>query len=74
MPRMFRVLGFLCLLIALLSLAYGLVEMSLLFFVQAAVFVLLGYMNLTEKAYILTFWAYLVVATIGLTYGAFFLT
>lgn len=72
MPRMFRVLGFFCLLIALLSLAYGMVEMSLLFFFQAAVFVLLGYMNLSEKAYILTFWAYLIVSTVGLTYGAFF--
>lgn len=72
MPRMFRVLGFFCLLIALLSLASGSVEMSLLFFVQAAVFTLLGYMNLSEKAYLLTFWAYLIVSTVGLTYGAFF--
>ena len=72
MARMFRVLGFLTLLMGLMALAGHMVEFALLFFFQTACFVLLGYMNLTEKAYMLIFWGYMIVAFLGLTYWSFF--
>jgi len=69
--RMYRVLGFFTLTVGLMALAGNLVEMALLFFFQTAVFVGLGYMNLTEKAYMLIFWAYLFVSFTGLTFWTF---
>ncbi len=72
MGRMFRVLGFWTLIIALMALAGNMVQMALLFFCQTAAFVLLGYMNLKEKTYILLFWGYLVLAFLGITYWSFF--
>lgn len=72
MARMFRVLGFFTLLIALMALAGGMVEMGLLFFAQTAAFVLLGYMNLREKTYIYLFWGYMLVSFIGITYWSYF--
>ncbi|MDP5273139.1 DUF2626 domain-containing protein [Chengkuizengella axinellae] len=72
MPRMYRVLGFWTLAIGLMALAGHMVELALISFAQTAVFVLLGYMNLSEKAYILIFWGYLLVAGIGITYWSFF--
>jgi hypothetical protein len=72
MDRMFRVLGFWTLAIALMALAGDMVPMSLIFFFQTAVFVLLGYMKLTERTYILLFWGYMIVAFSGFTYWSFF--
>ncbi|AJY76353.1 DUF2626 family protein [Paenibacillus beijingensis] len=72
MARMFRVLGFFTLVIALMSFAGDLTEMSLLFFVQTVVFFLLGYLNFTEKTYILLFWAYMVLSFLGFTYWTVF--
>lgn len=72
MARMFRVLGFTAFLIALMALAGNLIEMALLFFFQTAAFMLLGYMNLREKTYLLIFWGYLVVSFLGITYWSFF--
>ena len=71
MARMYRVLGFWTLVIGLMALAGHMTEMALLFFFQTAVFVGLGYMNLTEKAYMLIFWAYLIVSFTGLTFWTF---
>jgi len=72
MARMFRVLGFTALLIALMALAGHLIEMALLFFFQTAVFMLLGYMNLREKTYLFIFWGYLIVSFLGITWWSFF--
>lgn len=72
MARMYRVLGFWTLMIGLMALAGQMTEMALLFFFQTAAFVFLGYMNLSEKAYILIFWGYMIVAFIGFTYYTFF--
>ncbi len=72
MARMYRVLGFWTLVIGLMALAGQMTEMALLFFFQTAVFVLLGYMNLTERTYILIFWGYMIVAFTGFTYWSFF--
>jgi hypothetical protein len=70
--RMFRVLGFWTLAIGLMALAGGMKEMALLFFFQTAAFVILGYMNLSERAYILIFWGYLILSFTGFTYWSFF--
>lgn len=70
--RMFRVLGFWTLAIGLMALAGDMKEMALLFFFQTAAFVILGYMNLSERAYILIFWGYLILSFTGFTYWSFF--
>jgi hypothetical protein len=72
MDRMFRVLGFWTLVIALMSLAGDMIPMSLIFFFQTAVFVLLGYMRLSERTYILLFWGYMIISFTGFTYWSFF--
>jgi len=72
MARMFRVLGFFTLVTGLMMYAGHMTDMALLFFAQTAMFVLLGYMKLTEKAYLLIFWAYMIVAFLGFTYYTFF--
>jgi len=72
MDRMFRVLGFWTLVIGLMALAGEMIPMALLFFAQTAIFVLLGYLKLSERAYILLFWGYMVVSFTGFTYWSFF--
>ncbi|MBN2983356.1 MULTISPECIES: DUF2626 family protein [Cohnella] len=72
MARMFRVLGFFTLVIALMSFAGDMWEMSLLFFIQSAVFFLLGYLKFTEKTYIYMFWGYMIIAFLGFTYWSVF--
>ena len=72
MARMFRVLGFWTLIIALMALAGDMVQMALLFFFQTAAFMLLGYMNLKEKTYLVLFWGYLILSFLGITYWSFF--
>ncbi|TBL78132.1 DUF2626 domain-containing protein [Paenibacillus thalictri] len=72
MDRMFRVLGFWTLVIGLMGLAGDMVPMALIFFAQTAVFVLLGYMKLTERSYILIFWGYMFFAFLGFSYWSFF--
>jgi hypothetical protein len=70
--RMFRVLGFWTLVIALMAFAGNMYEMSLLFFIQTAVFFLLGYLNFSERAYLMMFWGYMAVAFLGFTYWSVF--
>jgi hypothetical protein len=70
--RMFRVLGFWTLVIALMSFAGDMYEMSLLFFFQTAAFFLLGYLNFSERTYLLMFWSYMVLAFLGFTYWTVF--
>lgn len=72
MARMFRVLGFWTLIIALMALAGNMVQMALLFFFQTAAFMLLGYMNLRERTYLFLFWGYLVLSFLGIMYWSFF--
>ncbi len=71
MARMYRVLGFVSMVIGLLALAGDLVEMGLLFLFKAVVFVSLGYMNLTERSYLLIFWAYMIISFTGYTFWTF---
>jgi uncharacterized membrane protein len=72
MARMFRVLGFWTLVIALMAFAGDMIEMALLFFFQTAVFVLLGYLNFSERTYLMMFWAYMVLTFLGFTYWTVF--
>ncbi|WJH33073.1 DUF2626 domain-containing protein [Paenibacillus aurantius] len=72
MARMFRVLGFWTLVIGLMAIAGGMIPMAFIFLFQTAVFVLLGYMNLSERTYILLFWGYMVLSFSGFTYWSFF--
>ncbi|MFD0869860.1 Protein of uncharacterised function (DUF2626) [Chlamydia abortus] len=72
MARMYRVLGFWTLAIGLMALAGDMVPMALIFFFQTALFVLLGYMNLSERTYILMFWGYMLISFTGFTYWSFF--
>ncbi|WP_282941509.1 DUF2626 domain-containing protein [Paenibacillus sp. RC67] len=72
MDRMFRVLGFWTLVIGLMALAGDMIPMAMLFFAQTAIFVLLGYMKLSERTYILLFWGYMILSFTGFTYWSFF--
>ncbi len=72
MARMFRVLGFWTLVIGLMAIAADLMPMAFIFFFQTALFVVLGYMNLSERTYILMFWGYMVLSFTGFTYWSFF--
>jgi len=70
--RMFRVLGFWTLVIGLMALAGDLMPMAFIFFFQTILFVVLGYMKLTERTYILMFWGYMIISFAGFTYWSFF--
>ncbi len=72
MARMFRVLGFFTLMIGLMAFAGDMMEMAILFFMQTAFFVLLGYLKFTEKTYILIFWGYMIVTFTGFSYWTVF--
>jgi hypothetical protein len=72
--RMFRVLGFFTLAIALMGFAGHMYEMALLFFIQTAVFFLLGYLNFSERTYILLFWGYMIASFLGFTYWSVFVS
>lgn len=72
MGRMFRVLGFFTLTIGLMAFAGNMLEMALLFFLQTAFFVILGYLKFTERTYILLFWAYMIITFSGFSYWTVF--
>ncbi|CAM5786827.1 MULTISPECIES: DUF2626 domain-containing protein [Brevibacillus] len=72
MDRMYRVLGFWTIAIALMSFWAGLYPMALLFFGLTAFFVALSYMNLTERAYLNIFFGFMFVSFVGFTYYTFF--
>ena len=72
MDRMFRVLAFWTLVIAIMSFWAKLYPMSLLFFGFTAIFLALGYMRLTEKTYIKIFFGFMFVSFVGFTYYTFY--
>ncbi|GAB7387678.1 DUF2626 domain-containing protein [Bacillaceae bacterium] len=73
MARMYRVLSFWTLMIAIMAWWGGLDPMALLFFGQTVVFLTLSYLGLSERTYLLIFGAYMVLSFIGFTYYAFFM-
>lgn len=72
MARMYRVLGFWALVIGLMAWAGGLQNMAYLFMAQTVVFVFLGYMNLSERSYIILFWCYMMICFSGFSYWSIF--
>jgi len=72
MDRMYRVLGFWTLVIALMAFWGKLYPMALLFFGLTAFFVALSYMNLSERAYLNIFFGFMFVSFVGFTYYTFF--
>jgi hypothetical protein len=72
MGRMFQVLGFWALTIALLFLAGEMYTQAILFFVQTALFLIFGTMKLTEKTYMYLFAAYMFIAFCGMVYYSTF--
>lgn len=72
MDRMFRVLGFWAFIIALMFLAGHMYIPALLFVGQTIIFVVLGYMRLTERTYMYLFGSYMVVSFCGMVVFATF--
>ena len=68
MERMFRVLGFWTGIFSVMFYVGDMHSTALLFLGQTGFFVLLSYLNLTERMYIYVFGAYLTVFFIGFTY------
>ncbi|PSL42347.1 uncharacterized protein DUF2626 [Salsuginibacillus halophilus] len=73
MDRMYRVLAFWTGIFAVLFFVGDMYNMSLFFFAQTAMFLLLGYMKLNERVYVYIFAAYLTVFFVGYTYYTSFL-
>jgi hypothetical protein len=70
--RMFRVLGFWALAIALMFIAGHMYTQAGLFIFQAILFVVLGYQRLTEKTYMYLFGSYMVISFCGMVAYATF--
>lgn len=73
MDRMYRVLGFWTGIFSVMFFLGDMYTTSLLFLGQTVFFVLLGYLNLSERMYIYIFGAYLTVFFIGFTYWTTFM-
>jgi hypothetical protein len=73
MDRMFRVLGFWALIIALMFIAGHMYIPAALFFVQTLIFVILGYQRFTEKTYMYLFGSYMLIAFCGMVVYATFI-
>lgn len=72
MDRMYRVLGFWTLMIAIMAYWGDLVPMALLFFGLTAFFVALSYLHLSERTYLNIFFVFMFLSYVGFTYYAFF--
>lgn len=73
MERMYRVLSFFTGIFAVLFFVGDMYQMALLFFAQAAAFLALSFMHLSERVYLYIFGGYLTLFFIGFTYYAMFL-
>ncbi|RKD72980.1 MULTISPECIES: DUF2626 domain-containing protein [Sinobaca] len=73
MDRMFRVISFWTTVFAVLFFVGDMFQMALLFFAQTAVFLGLGFMNLSERMYVYIFGIYLTVFFVGFTYYTTFM-
>lgn len=73
MDKVFKMVGFWTAMFAILFYVGDMVTMSVFFLVQTGLFVLLGYMKLTERMYMYIFAAYLIFFFVGFTYYTTFL-
>jgi len=72
MDRMYRVLSFWTLVIAVMALWGELWPMSLIFFGLTAFFLSLGYLRLSEKTYLNIFFAFMFISFVSFTYYTFY--
>jgi hypothetical protein len=72
MDRMYRVLAFWTLVIAIMAFLGHMPAFGIIFVIQTLIFLLLGYMNLSERTYIYIFWGYMVLSFTGIFYWSFF--
>lgn len=73
MDKVYKTLGFWTAIFAVMFYVGHMEMMAFVFVAQTGFFVLLGYLNLTERMYMYIFAAYLVVCFIGFTYYSTFL-
>lgn len=73
MDNMFKLMGWWTGVFAVLFFAGDMLPAALLFVANTIFFLLLGYLNLTERMYMYMFGAYLMVFTVGFTYYATFI-
>ncbi len=73
MDNMFKVLGWWTGIFAVLFFAGDMLPAALLFVANTVFFLLLGYLNLTERMYMFMFAAYLTVFMVGFSYYSIFI-
>lgn len=73
MDKMYKVMAFWTGIFSVMFYLGGMVEVSLLFVANTGFFLLLGFLNLTERMYMYIFGAYLMVFFAGFTYYTTFL-
>jgi len=73
MDNMFKLLGWWTGIFAVLFFAGGMLPAALLFVANTVFFLLLGYLNLTERMYMYMFAAYLTVFMVGFSYYSIFI-
>lgn len=73
MDRMYRMMAFWLLMIALMFFAGDLPKLAGLFIFQSLLFLTLGYFRLSERAYMYFFGAYMVMAFVGMVFWSFFM-
>lgn len=72
MPGMYRIIAFICLLVAAMAYWGDNYTLSLVFFGQTAFFAALSYMKLSERIYLSIFNAYMVIFFVCFVYYIFF--
>ncbi len=72
MPGMYRVIAFICLLVAAMTYWGDNVTLSLIFFGKTAFFAALSYMRLSERMYLNIYNAYMVIFFVSFVYYIFF--
>ena len=72
MDKLYKTLGFWTAIFAVMSYVGDMNIMAYVFLAQTGFFVLLGYLNLTERMYMYIFAAYLVICFVGFTYFSTF--
>lgn len=73
MDNMFKLLGWWTAVFAVLFYAGDMLSASILFLASTAFFLLLGFLNLSERMYMYMFGAYLTTFMVGFTYYATFI-
>lgn len=73
MDRVYKGLAFWTGIFSVMFYLGGMAEVSILFLINTAFFLLLGFLNLTERMYMYIFGAYLMVFFVGFSYYTTFI-